>query len=360
MALTPLYITAAGAGAGTGADLANACAWMDATHLAAAAGTRHMVCGNVVSSGAFTLTNAGTATAQHLFTACDLVTGLPLVQSRLWSNTGPLDPTGLCTITVPDATAFYGTCKAYTHFQGFAFTGSIAGALFTSANGNTVLDGCSFVNTSANAAAAGVVLAVASDSIDLCDITLPATGAICLGGARVGVNGCRLSGGATGVSVAAATKISDCVFLNQATQAILDSSQAWLQIVGCTAYGCRDFLNLTHAFAKTSAVSIINSLCTDGAGYFIRSNAANNNVAMVRNTIAARYALGTAFQLNAECQEAWSLVTDGPSAEATFMNAAAGDLRIRAGAAAWYRAIRGGHLGALQPQRPPQRRRGRR
>lgn len=215
MAYTEKYVTDAGAGAATGADLANAWSW--ATMLTTlAAGERANYNGAIARTTSDVFTNAGTTAAPMSLRAVD-GSGNPITPTR--TAGGTLDMTGVGVITYTSTGKL--TVPTFFVVDSISITALLAGSTLTTGASSVVKDSL-VVNTHASSASAVAIAAAEGTTVDNCDATISSSSgsayAITTAGGKV--TRCRVnpqSSGSNGITSTGRGTIEFCTIINFAT-----------------------------------------------------------------------------------------------------------------------------------------------
>ena len=257
MAYTEKYVTSAGAGAATGADLANAWSW--ATMLTSlTSGQRANYNGNITGgTSAQSFTNAGTAAAPMALRAVD-GSGVAITTTR--TAGGARDMTGVGVITYTSTGRL--TFPSFMDVSDISITAAVAASTVTSGTNNSIRRSKIENTHGSSGSAIGLTLATGAVGDD-CDLLVTSTSANALT-ASVGqaiLIRCRAnpgSSGASGIQVndrgavfnctiinfargiecyGTVTAISGCSFRNGTSSYIDQVSGSFLSISNCAAWG---------------------------------------------------------------------------------------------------------------------------
>ena len=231
MAFTEKYVTDAGAGSATGADLANAWSW--ATMLTTlAAGERANYNGNITGgTAAQSFTNAGTAALPMALRAVD-GSGVAITTTRAAGAARDMTGVGVITYTSTGRLTF----PSFMVVSDISVTGAVADSTVTSGSTNSIRR-CKIENTHGSSSSAlGLTLGTGAVGDD-CDLLITSTNANAYAG-RVGQSimiRCRAnagSSGASGIDINDRGAVINCTIINFATGVNISGSVA--AVVGCS------------------------------------------------------------------------------------------------------------------------------
>lgn len=292
-ALTNRFVTDAGAGAGTGADLANAMSFatfidymVTGGSFTAAPGDVFKLCGvnQTLTTTLHTFVNGGDITSPVVIQGCD-ASGNPAYAGRT-DNNGPLVTTNMPVLTY--TTGRINTTGAFITFESLdVLSAATSGAISLTAN--CVTRGCRVRNSSTNAAAVGIIMGGgANTKVDDCDVSLTgASGgnaAITGTGNAHGISSSRISGGpAVGVKTRATTVVENCLIFDSASHGIaMDNGNGAISVLSCTitANG-GDGINV---LTGTTGLQLFrNNMITDNGGAGINMVSTSNGAIIEYN-----------------------------------------------------------------------------
>jgi hypothetical protein len=362
VALSILYVGPSTNGTGDGSSVTNRCAWGDATHVAAAAGTQVRVLsgfGEYTVAAALTYTNAGTVVSP-IETVGATVDGTVITPKRKDGGFGGLDYDGgehgqLWPVLNLDAgIGLIGTHKAFHNYRYLRVSASIDAYAIVGGAGGGVLDSISVVNASTNASAGGINAGANILYCFNCDSTVDAAAeaGIKLGAINTAAL-CRTAGGVYGFHMAGRNTLVECIAANPATAQFYTTVTTAIVLVRCTGYGGTDGLKYENVAVAAAPVVLIDCHLTDGTGYAFNSTVANNGIHVI-NTRYRDFATGTSQNMG-NGADAWTTIADDAggieSDLAGATTAVTGNFRPLAGSAAAGRGLAGGDLGALRAVR---------